>query len=83
MSTRNRRNGTKMAYLLCLDDTFQYTVHAVCNSLINNTLSIDLLKVLDPIDGTRGFLKGDDALYVVCLLTLRLSFPCSILKCFL
>jgi len=22
--------------------------------------------VLDPIDGTRGFLKGDEALYVVC-----------------
>ena len=24
------------------------------------------LQVLDPIDGTRGFLKGNDALYVVC-----------------
>ncbi|CAH2071693.1 unnamed protein product, partial [Thlaspi arvense] len=29
--------------------------------------SIDVLQVLDPIDGTRGFLKGDDALYVVGL----------------
>lgn len=26
-----------------------------------------VLKVLDPIDGTKGFLKGDDALYVVQL----------------
>jgi hypothetical protein len=28
-----------------------------------------VLKVLDPIDGTKGFLKGDDALYVVRLST--------------
>lgn len=24
------------------------------------------IQVLDPIDGTRGFLKGCEALYVVC-----------------
>lgn len=25
-----------------------------------------LVQVLDPIDGTRGFVKGSEALYVVC-----------------
>ena len=26
-----------------------------------------ILQLLDPIDGTKGFLKGEDSLYVVCL----------------
>lgn len=30
-----------------------------------STTSIDLVQVLDPIDGTRGFVKASEALYVV------------------
>jgi 3'(2'), 5'-bisphosphate nucleotidase len=29
--------------------------------------AINSMQVLDPIDGTRGFLKGSEALYVVGL----------------
>lgn len=47
---------------------------------------IDFVQVLDPIDGTRGFVRGSDALYVVCsLVTLNyLSLiynGCFSLKC--
>lgn len=49
------------------------------SSLIN-TMNVDVVQVLDPIDGTRGFLKGDDALYVVCLFSLRFSFPFTVSK---
>lgn len=39
---------------------------------------IDFLQVLDPIDGTRGFVRGDDALYVVCsLVMLNYLFLCG------
>lgn len=29
------------------------------------------MQVLDPIDGTRGFLKGTEALYVVCITNVK------------
>ncbi len=32
---------------------------------------LNLMQVLDPIDGTRGFLKGSEALYVVSLSNLE------------
>lgn len=33
--------------------------------------AINSMQVLDPIDGTKGFLKGSEALYVVGLFNLK------------
>ena len=54
-------------------DVLQTNMENDAVSSVINTMNV--VQVLDPIDGTRGFLKGDDALYVVCLFSLRFSFP--------
>jgi 3'-phosphoadenosine 5'-phosphosulfate (PAPS) 3'-phosphatase len=48
-----------------MEISYFYLQHCLSNHLITIT-SADLVQVLDPIDGTRGFVKGSEALYVVC-----------------
>lgn len=61
-------------------DLLQTNMENDALSSLINTMNVDVVQVLDPIDGTRGFLKGDDALYVVCLFSLRFSFPFTVSK---
>ena len=44
---------------------------AICFTLFTSIDVLNLMQVLDPIDGTRGFLKGSEALYVVSLSNLE------------